>query len=84
MKIPPLGEIKKVLAAIPGACVAIVGEFALTGQAAHIVTVIGVIAGLLGTYIIGPNDAPATTRTLAEATTPPVTTSPATQGTPGT
>lgn len=84
MKLPPLGEIKKVLAAIPGACVAIVGQFALTGQAAHIVTAIGVIAGLLGTYFIGPNDPPAASRTLSEAIAPPQSVSQAPSGTPET
>lgn len=75
LKIPPLGEVKKELAAIPGACVAIVSEFALTGQTAHIVTTIGVIAGLISVYFVGPNDPPVVAKTLAQATTAPATVS---------
>lgn len=84
MKIPPLGTIKKALAVIPGACVAIVSQFALHGTIAHDVTVIGIIASFISVYIIGPNDPPASSRTLAEATTAPVNTSQGTSGTPGT
>lgn len=84
MKLPPLGTIKKALAAVPGACVAIVSEFALTGQAQHIVTTIGVIAGFISVYFVGPNDPPVVPRTLAQATTAPVNVSQGTSGTPGT
>ena len=87
MKLPSLGEIKKLIAALPGACVAIVSTFALTGQTAHVITTIGVAAGLIGVYIVGPNDPPAVPPVPAArlaATAPTVPSSPAAPGTPGT
>jgi hypothetical protein len=87
MKLPSLGEIKKFLAALPGACVAVVSTFALTGETRSIVTTIGIAAGLLGTYFIGPNDPPAVAQVAAsrlEAVAPSTNVSQGTPGTPGT